>query len=304
MKPRTAIWIAGLFLAGAVIATLLATAGQRNGRANADDTVPAPAATVSPVDWTAYAERLTPPANQREAENVPIYPNAEDVKRTPSRSLNQPDELSYFTNDSLESVAAFYSTVLPKLGWEGSEPRTDLGSLKMFFSWADKDGTLPYKLVMPLTIFDGCQTDPNAAMEDNSSFVDKRCIEIVLFRKPHVGRVPLLNPIGTPVVTDKPREGGFYFSRTTQYTTSSSPAEIDAFYMSTLQEYGWVPEMKVSIKGINRSIDEGILFLDPTMESVETTGPRVVITAHSGKDGLTKVTLAAEGPEFRLPEQP
>jgi hypothetical protein len=258
--------------------------------------------------WNEYASHIRPVANIRAAERLPAYPNAEEVRVTPSNFLHQPNEIEFYTSDSLEEVAEFYTVVLARQGWTdgGGWWDKDFASIAKGFAWPVDQGD-SYKLLASFLVSDGCLRDPSGPVTDENS-VKKRCVNVELRRQPFESRIPLYPGAQDVNVQDNPHPYATQYmklmTRTTRYKVNVSPQEVERFYRTTLADNGWASDQELMSLSPG-SIETGILFIDPTRSEPRAgMPPEVTISARPLEDGPTEVTLVAEGPELKASSVP
>lgn len=251
--------------------------------------------------WSDYAMQITPAADIKSAESIPAYPAAQQVTVTPSGFENQPAELRFLTDDSLDDVRSFYALVLSRLGWLVHQNERDPSSVRQAFVWMGQDETVPYRLNVAIAVFDGCRRDIYSTVADDSDWIKKRCVHIVTLRQPYASRVPLY-PDAREVITSETllEIRPPFSSRTTRYLTSATPEELTQFYTKML-EYGW--RLENGNNAMN-SIQAGLIFSDPTIDDREAMQPQVQIVATKTSDGVLEVTMTARGPELRIEQVP
>lgn len=221
-----------------------------------------------------------------DGEYLPLYPGAV-IKSIYGESVTE-RLVRYEAPASENSVRAFYARVLPKSGW------TYLDSIgDPEYEWTDPKGLMPWHLSLHLLISKG---DAGAGISE---------VQFNYSRYPDASKTPLY-PDAQDISVNKVAPGGPPFPAscsdtitTTTYRTGATPAEVDAFYQTTLVPYGWK-----RVEGAG-SIDsaKGLRFLSDhnvnavrTRQGVVFTSERLdlSISAHTdvATEGLTGITLS------------
>jgi hypothetical protein len=246
---------------------------------------------------------ITPVTDPGQAEAIPIYPGAEDVVITPSGYLNQPDEVEFRSDDSVDAISEFYVTALTKMGWtdQGCWRDKETGDVCLAFEWPGPTGSMPYKLQSSFRIMNKYISDPNDDVHDPDDWVDRRWVRIELLRKPYASRVPLYAEAQLVQSTDTPHEFRQTFvTRKTTYVADATMREVHAFYLATLPEFGWVLETP----NVPDSAAAAELQVSDRTTPFEEIQPIVVIRINALKNAQTEVTLIAEGWDLTAPDSP
>lgn len=260
-----------------------------------------PTSRNTPSALASAVASITPVTDPRQAEAIPIYPGAEDVVITPSGYLNQPDEIEFRSDDSVDAISEFYVAALTKMGWTdgGCWRDKETGDVCLAFEWPDATGSMPYKLQSSFLIMN--KYDPNGDVHDPYNQVDRRRVKIVLWGKPYASRIPLYAGAQSIQITDTPYGNWpIYVTRKTTYVTAATVQEMRDFYSTTLPEVGWVLETP----NVPDSAAAAELQVSDRTTPFEEMQPVVVIRINALKNAQTEVTLIAEGWDLKAPDSP
>jgi hypothetical protein len=262
-----------------------------------------PTSRNTPSALASAVASITPVTDPRQAEAIPIYPGAEDVVITPSGYLNQPDEIEFRSDDSVDAISEFYVAALTKMGWTdgGCWRDKETGDVCLYFGWPGPTGSMPYQLQSSFLIMKKYISDPNGDVHDPYNWVDRRWVRIELLRKPYASRVPLYAEAQIVQSTDTPYGNWpIYVTRETTYVTAATVQEIRDFYSTTLPELGWVLETP----SVPDSAADAELQVSDRTTPFQEIQPVVVIRLSALKNGHTKVTIIAEGWDLKAPNSP
>ena len=281
MKLARIINAFGALIIGSAILLILAL----NSGPGQSRTDPPTVPIINATSETGSANSITD--DPRTAEEIPLFPNAEDVVEEDSWLSHQPPEIMFQTSSSFQEVATFYKSMLSQRGWES---RTDFMNDKaavLEYLWLDSKGVAPYRLRFHLTAEGSGPTR----------------VEISVTRLPYAGRV-LVYPGAIGVeVNDIMIEYGAT-QRITRYAVDAQPKQLEEFYRRKMAEHGWEYgnyDENGKLIGLN-SITEGLHFTYMGVGGEDGRfGGRAIITASESSDGLTQVEIRASGTD--LPPQ-
>jgi len=283
--PNTALQMA---VCGLLLAALLAIISSRSPQQ--DGKTP-----------TSVATQVTTPT-PLPAENVPIYPGAQNVQVRDNTLRNGARETTYRTLATVRQVLSFYKDQLAQKGWSlkwENDPSTSpydsvnldspmLGveePVTLAFAWLDNQGTSPYDLFFAVT----------------AQAVGGTNVELGLYRIPNLSQIPLYPGAADVKVTNERGNEylGYPQQRVTTYLVSASPDRVTDFYKTTLPQYGWEvggQDYKYTATGDEVSIPGSLGFgwiWGGTEGPVWLAG--VMLLVQPLADGQTKVTLTSNG---------
>ena len=207
----------------------------------------------------------------KDAENIPLYPNAEAVEVDGDPRVGR--NTRFTTADPFEKVLAFYKDILPRHGWilvrDGTYPT---------YRWMDPQRTTAWGLHLDITI---------EVLTNGETIA-----HLKLFRWPEEGKVPLY-PAAAEVDVDQTKNVDGLPLRITTYNVKATPQAVEDYYKEVLQEQGWKFEV-----GESRPISykPGLLF-----RALYQKGRNLWIVAQADKDGLTRVEIKLLEYEISLP---
>lgn len=270
-----------------------------------------PLVTIKPTrvaqgHWAEYAQTLPMTSDVQSAEDLPVYPGAQQVT-TEHQPFPLGDLIEFKTADTVEAIAMFYVAVLPRKGWrllpevefrgaEKSDPYTRLN-----FLWSDPKEVTPYRLWLAIGVGVPPTADgkPIAGPVSVSVGIDKE-------RWPSSARVPTYADAKQINVTDHAGQYGFT-ERITTYVTSARPEELEEYYKRTLPQYGWTlggygpNEEDRRLIGTG-PITEGLIFIYESGGPEDSRSGGVTIVPTTVGSGLTDVEIRSDGND--LPEHP
>jgi hypothetical protein len=218
-----------------------------------------------------------------EAKGVPLYPGTERgwVDREGSSWFNWRD-ISLVVPAEPEVVRSFYKRELPKGRWqllsEGGSPY-DLEFVRL-----DTEGDLSWRFRLVM------ENRP-ATEEDGGGKTD---VAIEIFRLPDMQKLPVYPDAHDAKVTEELFTGDV-IRRTTLYTVSAQPGDVEAWYRSILLKAGaWDDETE-------RSDQREGLFFSYYRDGTRPGGrvANIVVIARQNPGGQTEVEL--RGIEYPFP---
>ncbi len=229
-----------------------------------------------PLDPTATSILLSS-VTVTDVENLPLYPNAEQVKEEPFDPRTPYSHLIYFQAPATtQDVIAFYEQELPKKGWLPNNANIYGLSLDEYrgFYWVDR--VLPFRVTLSIHI--------NKLSDNRTS------VSLWSGRTPDASAVPTYPGAEHIQVSDTPLPvGAGRVQRLTTYLSSASVTDIRQFYQTTMLESGW------------RLNDEGRMDMPGTLYSYfagNTDHPfsaNVSILIRTEDSGMTEVEIRARG---------
>jgi hypothetical protein len=241
-----------------------------NGTPRAIEAVPVP------PDSTATSTHLNS-LTVTDVENLPLYPNAEQVKEEPLDPGTPYSHLIYFQAPATtQDVIAFYEQELPRKGWIPNNANLYGLSLDEYrgFYWPDK--VLPFRVTLSIRI--------NKISDSRTS------VSLWSGRTPAASAVPTYPGAEQIQVSDTPlATGDGSVQRLTTYRSSANVADINQFYQAIMLESGWRLSEESSTEM------PGTLYTYHAGNTDHPFAANVSVLVRTGDSGMTKVEIRARG---------
>jgi len=173
-----------------------------------------------------------------DAENLPLYPDVQNVVIKPVRVSAQGTilETTFTSLVDATTIEQFYFTTLRTLGWVpapdlagNADGKTPSLLLPNGYVWADRNGESPWKLSLRINFSDS----PNSGEH-------KTIGNLRLERWPIMEKIPIyLKSTGVSERDEIIKTYRPYNEHIVSYETQDSPATVQAFYRSIMPLYGW-----------------------------------------------------------------
>lgn len=217
---------------------------------------------------------VLPTITAPDAEHVPMFPGAYDIKAKEVKTIALGTETTYWVEASGDDLMNFYDSFLTQHDWvlvqkikQGDNMPTDGRK----YSWTDSKGVLPYDLDLLITPTDFLY----------GPYKGKLYVLVYEARVPNVERLPLYP--GAQDVTSSDDICGSFACRTITYTTEARPYEVETYYNAIM------PQLNTGSLG--GSITNGMRFFRATglVEHVKLFD--LTITASDLKNDKFKIVL-------------
>lgn len=164
-----------------------------------------------------------------EAEDIPLYPGAEQVKRD-DRGLPSIRNAVYNTLATPEEVVKFYQqSLLSEKGWSIRSNNESKWDKRIHFLWKDPKNVTPWRINLHII----------AGGPINETAAGRTTVQVLMDRWPDPKRIPLYPDAQQVEANEVIDKDGDPTDHTT-YITDAAPDKVKTYYKTTLPQYGWL----------------------------------------------------------------